>query len=159
MDRFGTGPDGTIDHVQFADALLADRFEGAPAANWVPRFTGGETYEHRLSVREFRTLLEEKLVNNAGGSHGVRRAFKIFDPAGTGLITYSQFTDALHRLNINPTPDSMKAILREFDADRDGVIDHADFVNALTQDNRYYQWDEERLAPDQLRPGLQVRLI
>jgi len=66
MDRFGTGPDGHIDHARFADALLADRFEGAPAANWVPRFTGGETYEHRLSVREFRRLLEEKLVNSAG---------------------------------------------------------------------------------------------
>ena len=51
---------------------------------------------------------------------------------------------------------ALQAILREFDADRDGVIDHADFVHALTQDNRYYQWDEERLALDQLRPGLQV---
>ena len=100
-----------------------------------------------------------QLVNNAGGKNAVRRAFRIFDPAGTGLITYSQFRAALHKLNISPTDESMRAILREFDADRDGVIDHADFVAALTLDNREYQWDEERLAPDQLRPGLQVRAV
>jgi hypothetical protein len=45
----------------------------------VPRFTGGETYVHHLSVKEFRRLLEDKvrarasILSRARASPAARR--------------------------------------------------------------------------------------
>jgi hypothetical protein len=49
------------------------RFSLEPAPNWVPRFTGGETYVHHLSVKEFRRLLEDKVRARASILVGVLR--------------------------------------------------------------------------------------
>jgi len=73
-----------------------------------------------------------KKVNTADN---FRYAFKKFDKDGDGSITVDEVLDALKDIGVQE--EAAAEIVREADLNNDGVIDYDEFVQMMTEKNKF----------------------
>jgi hypothetical protein len=62
-------------------------------------------------------------------------AFSAFDLDGDGTITVAEIGDAMKKLGHNPSEDTLKKIVAEFDENSNGTIDFDEFCDLMTRSN------------------------
>ena len=60
-------------------------------------------------------------------------AFTIFDKNGDGTITITELGAAMRSLGSDPTESELQDVINEVDADGNGSLDFAEFVNMMTR--------------------------
>eukprot|EP01083_Nonionella_stella_P065546 171856_1 len=59
--------------------------------------------------------------------------FSIFDKDGNGQITDRELASVMRNLGLNPTQEQLYEMIREADADSDGMLDFPEFLNLLVR--------------------------
>ncbi|EAN33471.2 Caltractin [Theileria parva strain Muguga] len=67
----------------------------------------------------------------------INRAFELFDEDNKGNIVFKDLKRVSMELGHNLTDDDLRAMIEEFDNDRDGAISKEDFVNIMRQTSLY----------------------
>ncbi|XP_021339259.1 calmodulin-A-like [Mizuhopecten yessoensis] len=62
----------------------------------------------------------------------LKKTFKHFDRDGDNTISVDELTTAMRLMNMNPTEEEVKAIIKETDTDESGKIDFEEFVKFMT---------------------------
>ncbi|KAE8677656.1 Calmodulin-2 [Hibiscus syriacus] len=75
---------------------------------------------------EDNTLTEEHIVE-------FKEAFYLFDKDGDGCITVEELATVIRSLDQNPTEEELQDMIREVDADENGTIEFAEFLNLMAK--------------------------
>lgn len=62
-----------------------------------------------------------------------RKAFKMFDDRGDGLVDLKSLRKVARELGEKLSDDELSAMIEEFDSDRDGAINEEDFFKIMTE--------------------------
>ncbi|KAL0414461.1 UNVERIFIED_CONTAM: Calmodulin [Sesamum radiatum] len=71
-------------------------------------------------------LNEEQIVE-------FREAFSLFDKDGDGCITIEELATVIRSLDQNPTEEELQDMINEVDADGNGTIEFAEFLNLMAK--------------------------
>ena len=70
------------------------------------------------SLDEIQTVLRQKMLGkNNGGRGEIRKTFKYFDKAGTGVVSYDSFMNVLRHENMVLSDAQAKELMRAYDTD------------------------------------------
>jgi calmodulin len=72
-----------------------------------------------------------------------KEAFSLFDKDGDGSITTQELGTVMRSLGQNPTEAELKDMIHEVDADGDGTIDFAEFLDLMARKMKDADSDEE----------------
>ncbi|XWS13737.1 hypothetical protein CRYUN_Cryun36dG0063700 [Craigia yunnanensis] len=89
------------------------------------------------------TLSEEQVVD-------FKEAFCLFDKDGDGCITVEELATVIRSLDQNPTEEELRDMISEVDADGNGAIEFAEFLNLMA--NKMKETDAE----DELKEAFKV---
>jgi centrin-3 len=73
------------------------------------------------------------LIANRDPKDEARRAFKLFDVDGKGLITAEDLSRVCRSIGNNITDSEVKAMIDEFDAQGRGGVNEEEFVRLMTK--------------------------
>ena len=135
---FDTDGNGALDYVEFARAVLPDKFNASPEAlaaptirsGWVVRDAEAARLEAagvpRLTVAgRYVTLAElvrEKLAARTRHANGLaRRAFKVLDTNKDGRVTASEIRRLLETFAVYLDDAQLAALMSEWDPNGDGI--------------------------------------
>ena len=63
------------------------------------------------------------------------KAFQLFDSDNTGKISVKQLRKVAKDLGENLSDDELQAMIDEFDLDKDGMINQAEFIAIMTSNS------------------------
>jgi len=72
-----------------------------------------------------------------------KEAFSLFDKDGDGCITTTELGTVMRSLGQNPTEAELRDMIDEVDADRNGTIDFAEFLNLMARKMKDTDSEEE----------------
>ncbi|KAK4405774.1 Calmodulin-1 [Sesamum angolense] len=81
-------------------------------------------------------LNEEQIVE-------FREAFSLFDKDGDGCITIEELATVIRSLDQNPTEEELQDMINEVDADGNGTIEFAEFLNLMAKKMKETDAEEE----------------
>ncbi|KAG6664809.1 hypothetical protein I3843_02G103100 [Carya illinoinensis] len=81
-------------------------------------------------------LSEEQVVE-------FKEAFGLFDGDGDGCITLEELATVIRSLDQNPTEEELQDMLSEVDADGNGTIEFAEFLNLMVKKMKETDAEEE----------------
>ncbi|XP_022722726.1 calmodulin-like protein 8 isoform X2 [Durio zibethinus] len=88
-------------------------------------------------------LSEEQIVE-------FKEAFCLFDKDGDGCITVEELATVIRSLDQNPTEEELQDMISEVDADGNGTIEFAEFLNLMAKKMK------ETDAEDELKEAFKV---
>lgn len=110
---------------------------------------------------DFRTILEKQLKEKVNQkAHDklsdeayVIKAMKFFDINNSGVVTYSQFHQALERIGLFYTLEELIPVLQQYDPEGRGKIDYVEYSQVL-YNNPVPKAHQRKLTPEELRNEL-----
>lgn len=89
-----------------------------------------------IGFEEFLFLME-KYGKEVKIEEQLRKAFKVFDKNGDGLISAKELKEVMMNLGEKMSEDEVIDMIAEADLDGDGVIDYEEFIVMMTQDSKF----------------------
>ena len=72
-----------------------------------------------------------------------KEAFLIFDTDGSNAISTSELGQVMKSLGQNPTDAELRELINEYDADGNGTLDFAEFLQLMTRKMKQIDTEEE----------------
>lgn len=91
-----------------------------------------ERHDNKLSFDDFMQLMTEKFSERNPRDEAIL-AFDLFDEEKKGKINLKNLKKAVKEINENLDENELKAIIEEFDTDKDGYITKTDFLKVLDE--------------------------
>ncbi len=83
-----------------------------------------------IDFPEFITMMSRKM-KDTDSEEELLEAFKVFDKDGNGFITASELRNVMTSIGEKLTDEEVDEMIREADLDRDGQINHREFVKMM----------------------------
>jgi len=133
FDLFDMDKTGKIDYHEIKLTLKAFGFKikKVDLLNLLEKYDI-ERNDNKLSWDDFMQLMTEKFSERDPREEAIL-AFDLFDEEKKGKINLKNLKKAVKEINENLDEDELKAIIEEFDMEKDGYITKADFLKVLDE--------------------------
>ncbi len=133
FDLFDMDKTGKIDYHEIKLTLKAFGFniQKEELLNLLEKYDM-ERNENKLNFDDFMQLMSEKFSERDPRDEAIM-AFDLFDEEKKGKINFKNLKKAVKEINENLDENELKAIIEEFDMDKDGYITKADFLKILDE--------------------------
>lgn len=133
FDLFDMDKTGKIDYHEIKLTLKAFGFKikKQELLNLLEKYDM-ERNDNKLSFDDFMQLMTEKFSERDPREEAIL-AFDLFDEEKKGKINLKNLKKAVKEINENLDENELKAIIEEFDMDKDGYITKADFLKVLDE--------------------------
>lgn len=136
FNYFDKNGDKTITIDELADVLRV--LGGNPTTEEVQSFL--EQYDTnnsgKIEFNEFVKIYNDHL-RNSQSEEDLVNAFKVFDRDGNGVITTSELKEVMTNLGDKLSDEEAEAMIRDADADGDGVVDYKEFIKFMMRQQDY----------------------
>ena len=85
--------------------------------------------EETVEFPDFLAMMTKKMKNK-DSEHDLREAFQVLDEKGTGFVKTSELTDLLVNV-MGESEDEVKAMFKEVDANKPGMVNYDDFIRLV----------------------------
>ena len=133
FDLFDMDKTGKIDYHEIKLTLKAFGFniKKQDLLNLLEKYDL-EKHENKLNYDDFIQLMTEKFSERDPREEAIL-AFDLFDEEKKGKINLKNLKKAVKEMNENLDENELKAIIEEFDTDKDGYITKSDFLKVLDE--------------------------
>ncbi|KAH6931822.1 hypothetical protein HPB50_000887 [Hyalomma asiaticum] len=133
FDRNG---DGVISCAELEMVLRA--LGERPTAEEMARIVRQVDRNHSGSIdfQEFLAFMVHKMSVRISTRADVLKAFQVFDRDSNGYITKAELTHIFTKIGQSMTLEEAEKIIAEVDADKDGRIDYAEFLNKVMPEEK-----------------------
>lgn len=84
----------------------------------------------RLEFADFLEVMTHKIADRDPNEE-IFKAFQLFDDDGTGFISVKNLRRVARELGEHLSDEELRAMIEEFDRDRDGQISKTEFLNIM----------------------------
>jgi len=121
-----------------------------------------DNIRHLNDMMERETMKDQILVNQEHIISQLYKAFAQFDKNSDGNLDFDEFKDAWRYIGLASDDDEIKEVFDRFDADKDGLITDAEFIDAIMDErlmemNMFLLFMKLARARDDLDNYVQVR--
>ena len=130
FDLFDTDKTGTIDYHELKVAMRALGFEvKKPEVTAIMReYDRKDT--GKIEYLDFLEVMTHKYADRDPNEE-ILKAFQLFDDDGTGYISIKNLRRVARELGEHLSDEELRAMIDEFDKDRDGQISQHEFLNIM----------------------------
>lgn len=105
-----------------------------------PKFNQQKIIHDISPLDNLLNIFLDKMLTRCGGLNATRKAFKIFDIAGNGMITFDEFKKSIHTMcihSININTNIEKQLYDMLSMEHDGIryITYSSFKRIIDADN------------------------
>ena len=130
FDLFDTDRTGSIDYHELKVAMRALGFDvKKPEVTSIMR-----EYDRKDSGKiefvDFLEVMTQKIADRDPNEE-IYKAFQLFDDDGTGYISLKNLRRVARELGEHLSDEELRAMIDEFDRDRDGQISQTEFLNIM----------------------------
>ncbi|XP_050025318.1 neo-calmodulin-like [Dermacentor andersoni] len=133
FDRNG---DGVISCAELEMVLRA--LGERPSADEMARIVRqvDRNFNGSIDFQEFLAFMVRKMSVRVSTRADVLKAFQVFDRDSNGYITKAELTQIFTKIGQSMTLEEAEKIIAEVDADKDGRINYAEFLNKIMPEEK-----------------------
>jgi centrin-1 len=133
---FDTDNSGTIDASELKVAMKALGFE--PNDNEIKEMIEeiDKDGSGTIDYNEFFELMTAKM-SEKDSREEMLKAFRLFDPENTGLITFESLKRVAMELGEDLTDEELKEMIAEADTEGKGAVDQEEFIRIMKKATKY----------------------